>query len=160
MPSRSGAPKSCVYGLDLLDICSRTSSLIPAGDYRQSQSNHRAQNQLNGKTKGSLTETLDTVNKLGEVLCDWCYHATKSSTRLPESNNHPQIIKVIDLCIRFPLCQSTLLAHLCRIFGWKGWDDLSVTVLSYAVLNSPPHFNVYCDGCKRDLDITTWPICL
>jgi Zinc finger, ZZ type len=109
-------------------------------------------------------ETLDTANKLGDVLCDHCYHATKSSTRrrlhfgsalLPDSSNHPQIIKVIDLCIRFPLCQPTLLAHLCRIFRWNGWDDLSVTASSYAISSSLPRYNALCDGCKRDLNINT-----
>jgi hypothetical protein len=103
------------------------------------------------------TETLDTVNKLGEVLCDRCYHAKKSSTRqrlllnsalLPKSNDSPHMVNLIGLCIRFPLRQPTLLAYLCKIFGWKGWDDLSVTASSYAVYGTLPRFNAYCDGCE------------
>jgi len=110
------------------------------------------------------TSTLETVNKLADILCNRCYKAAKLSSRqrllfdsalLPKPNNHPQIIKLIDLCIWFPLCQPTLLAHLCRIFGWNGWDDLSVTASSYAVLDSLPRYNAYCDGCERDLDIST-----
>jgi hypothetical protein len=72
------------------------------------------------------TLTLNTVDNLGEILFDQCYHAMKSSTRRrlhfdsapqPKSNSGPHIVKLIDLCVRFPLRRSTLLAHLCRIFG-------------------------------------------
>jgi ZZ type zinc finger protein len=110
------------------------------------------------------TSTLSMVNNLGEILHDWCYHAMKSSTRggllfdstlLPESNNSSHMVKLIDLCIRFPLCRPTLLAYLCKIFGRNGWDDLSATASSYAVFRSLPSYNAYCDGCERDLNIST-----
>jgi hypothetical protein len=67
----------------------------------------------------------------------------------------PYVIKLINLCIQFPLCQPTLLANICKIFAWKDWDDLSLTASSYAVRGSLPLYDAFCDGCERDLGTST-----
>jgi tetratricopeptide (TPR) repeat protein len=73
------------------------------------------------------TSTLAIVNSLGEILRDRSYECMKSSTRrrllfdsalIPEANDGLHMIKLIRLCIQFPLCRPTLLAYLCKIFAW------------------------------------------
>lgn len=158
-----------LYGPDHLSVLDTVNNLgmLYAHQRKLDKAEKMHSRALIGKEKAwgpDHTITLGAVYTLAEVLWAQCYKATKLAARqrlLSESavssgsTCHSQMIKLVNLCIQFPSSQPRLLAHLFKIFAWNRWDDIAVTASLYKVLDSLPSYDSYCDGCKRDLDITT-----
>jgi hypothetical protein len=110
------------------------------------------------------TSTLDTVNNLGEIYHGRCYELVKKSTLqklgfhsglIEDSDPTPGIIQLVNLCMRYKSCRTTLLLFLCGVLRWINEDTLSLLAFSYGISGAIPQYNKICDGCRFEISVST-----
>jgi tetratricopeptide (TPR) repeat protein len=110
------------------------------------------------------TSTLLTINNLGKLYHGRCYELVKKfalqklrfySGSMEDSNPTPDILQLINLCVRYKSCRTTLLIFLCSVLQWMSEDTLSLLAFSYGISGAIPQYNKICDGCRCDISEST-----
>jgi hypothetical protein len=108
--------------------------------------------------------TLYTVGNLAILYYNRFYNAVKRSafenlpfcpSLAPRTNPTADIVKFVDLCIRYPPRRTDLLHNLCKMLLWIDEDALAFLAFSYQVADSIPSYNAFCDGCRCGLEVAT-----
>jgi hypothetical protein len=67
----------------------------------------------------------------------------------------PDIIQLVNLCMQYKFCRTTLLISLCGVLRWINEDTHSLLAFSHGISDAIPQYDKICDGCSCGISEST-----